>query len=1136
MYLPHKGPQEAFLSAKIIPEVLFGGARGGGKLLSLVEFLPTPNGYVQLKDLCVGDTLFDENGEPCTVLELHPINLSPVSYRVHFDDGSIVDACEEHLWLTYDKSERRSLQRRTEEFRANRRAKRPSRAKENPVNRGVQQSVTKLNKERIYEYVLPATGTVRTTKEILETLRVGKEINHAIPVAKPLVLPERELPIPPYVLGAWLGDGHRHGGQFTGIDPDIWDEIEKEGFTVTHSSYCAKRHNIVGLSRLLKANNLYLNKHIPMKYLRASREQRLALLQGLMDTDGTVTDSGCAEFCNTNKNIIDGVYDLICSLGWKAKIREGRSKLNGIDKGPKWKIQWTPSEIVFRLPRKAKKQRLAKGWTTRWRYVTKIERIEPIPMRCIKVSSPNSLFLVSRSFIPTHNTAGLLADFLQDVYEHRLAWQGVLFRRTYPELEEVIKQSFRFYPETGGTYKVGTRTWSWPGGATLKLRSLESADDATKYQGHEYCLSLGEEVATPYGPVAIEKLKVGDWVMTGSGFAKVTKTIPPVDKHCVKVEKSDGTSQVHPVDHEILCDSGWQSYSSLVGIASKDFQEKSLESCTLPSVNVLVRCVKPVPLESRLEARTSTLYYGLYRLSELSGHCTSGVLPQFEELFQGLQQEQLQRLQTQGSVPCSQASYDEQDVLTEKRIKPSFQSDYPFCSRLHDEQPLLGKDSALSVPPLQGDAEEPPLVCCDEGARGSIHKCKGPYISTYPHPYVEWELPMAWDNSLEACSISYVGVRTCVDIEVLGDNNYIAYQTGTINKQCWIGWDEVTNWPNPDAYQMLIGCLRSSIASASGKVPARIRASGNPGGVGHQWVKDRWQIGKYKDGFVPIYDKDSGMTRMYIPSRTRDNPSLTLNSPNYEQQLRAVGSAELVKAWLEGDWEVVLGAYFDEWDEKLHVISDIDMDDIPPHWKIYRAYDHGSYHPFCVLWYTVAGNEWGDVQPGTILVLREWWGGDDEGKGIKMSVADIAEGIMERESEFHRRVEAGPADTQIFEEDGGRPISEILSTRGAYFFKADKRRIPGWNQVRNRLATGLLKVSRCCRWTRLTLPALQHDRSRPEDIDTTGNDHAADCLRYACMAWPITPQSRNSIKKKLKGPGFADLVDAAEDVLRRNRL
>lgn len=434
-------------------------------------------------------------------------------------------------------------------------------------------------------------------------------------------------------------------------------------------------------------------------------------------------------------------------------------------------------------------------------------------------------------------TAGLLADYLQDVYEYKAAWQGVLFRRTYPELEEVIKQSFRFYPETGGTFKVGTRTWSWPGGASLKLRSLECADDATKYQGHEYL---------------------------------------------------------------------------------------------------------------------------------------------------------------------------------------------------------------------------------------------------------------------------------------------------------WLGYDEVTNWPDPDAYQMLIGCLRSSVGR---NVPGRIRASGNPGGVGHQWVKDRWQIGRYKDGFVPIRDEDSGMTRMYIPSRTRDNPSLLLNSPDYEQRLRAVGSEQLVKAWLEGDWEVVLGAYFDEWDEKRHVINDVDMDDIPPHWKIYRAYDHGSYHPFCVLWYTVTGNEWGDIPAGTIIVLREWWGGDEEGKGIKLSVAQIGDGIAEREYDFHRKVDAGPADGQIFEEDGGRPLSEILSSRGAFFFRADKRRVPGWNQLRNRLGNNSIKVCKCCRYTRTTLPALQHDKSRPEDVDTTGNDHAADVLRYICQAWPITPQQRNSIKKRLQGTAlFNDLIDAADEILKRPRI
>ena len=788
-YIPHEGPQADLLAMRDVPEILFGGARGGGKLLSLQEWLPIPTGYVQLKDLSVGDTLFDENGELCTVLELHPINLSPVSYRVHFDDGSHIDACEEHLWLTYDKKERVSQLRRTEEFRANRRANRPSRAKENPTNRGAQQSVTILNKERKYEYLAVSTGTVRTTREILETLRCPNgEVNHSIPVTKPIVLPHRKLSIPPYVLGAWLGDGNRHDGILTGIDPEIWEEIEKEGFKVTHSAYCAKRHNILGLKKLLKANNLYLNKHIPMEYLRASKEQRLALLQGLMDTDGTVTDSGCAEFCNTNKQIIDGVYDLICSLGWKARVREGRSKLNGIDKGPKWQIKWTPSEVVFRLSRKAAKQRIAKGCTTKWRYIVKVESIEPIPMRCIKVSSPNSLFLVSKAYIPTHNTAALLGDFLQDVARYGEHWQGMLFRRSYPELEEVIKQSHKFYALTGAYWRASSKSWHWGNGACLRLRSLETREDASKYQGFE---------------------------------------------------------------------------------------------------------------------------------------------------------------------------------------------------------------------------------------------------------------------------------------------------------ASWIGWDELTNWSYPDMFFQMFACLRGS----GQQVASRVRCSGNPGGPGHNWVKDRYAIGEHKKGWFPIYDEETNMTRLYIPSRTTDNPSLILNSPNYTRQLRAVGSKELVRAWLEGDWDIVLGAYFDEFNERVHVIDDIELTDLPKAWNIYRAYDHGSYHPFAVLWYTYAGREMKEFEPGTLIILREWFGADENGKGLKLSVADIADGIRRREKDFKREVKPGPADNQIFENDGGMPLSEIMAGRGVYFERSDKRRIVGWNQLRYRLQANLVKFCRSCKTLRLTLPTLQHDDIRQEDVDTTGNDH-----------------------------------------------
>ena len=729
-------------------------------------------------------------------------------------------------------------------------------------------------------------------------------------------------------------------------------------------------------------------------------------------------------------------------------------------------------------------------------------------------------------------TSGLLADYLQDVYEYKAAWQGVLFRRTYPELEEVIKQSFRFYPETGGTFKVGTRTWSWPGGASLKLRSLECADDATKYQGHEYCVELGTLIETPSGPKKIEELRTGDKILTASGVSTVSATLRPKRALCVEV-RGNGGRQVHPINHEFLTSLGWKSYASLLGIDATEFEEESPKWKSLPSLGIQGVCVPPFQLEDTLESGKSTVYRTFYRYFERSREISQVFFERLRYLLWGLRREvpflsgySRCRSEHFGNV----REYGRTDLV----VTQDSRCDCPSCHHLYGVRLLLGQEIGPDALPWQDDAARPRPSCSDEGVQGNTHTYNHPYGSKYPHPYGGWALPMVRGSFLTACEVSVVGYRDVMDIQVARYNNYITTGTHLINKNCWIGWDEVTNWPDSTAYQMLIGCLRSSIG---GNLPRRIRASGNPGGVGHQWVKDRWQIGRYKDGFVPIKDEDSGMTRMYIPSRTRDNPSLILNSPDYEQRLRAVGSEQLVKAWLEGDWEVVLGAYFDEWDEKRHVINDVDMDDIPPHWKIYRAYDHGSYHPFCVLWYTVTGNEWGDIPAGTIIVLREWWGGDEEGKGIKLSVAQIGDGIAEREYDFHRKVDAGPADGQIFEEDGGRPLSEILSSRGAFFFRADKRRVPGWNQLRNRLGNNSIKVCKCCRYTRTTLPALQHDKSRPEDVDTTGNDHAADVLRYICQAWPITPQQRNSIKKRLQGTAlFNDLIDAADEILKRPRI
>lgn len=381
----------------------YGGGMGGGKLLDINEWIPTPFGYKKNGDLRAGDIIFGEDGQPIIISIAHPVVTPPKAYRLAFDDGSSAVVSADHLWFTTTADERKKAGRRTPEFRAWRRANRPSRAKGNKSDL-FRTTLSEANSTREYEYLEAPSGAVRTTQEIADTLlNYQGYTNHAIPLTGALQLPSAELPLDPYVLGAWLGDGHADGGGFTGIDPQIWQEIERAGFEVRHRDD-GKSHYIIGLVGILRELGVHKNKHIPMEYLRASRAQRLALLQGLMDTDGTVCSSGAAEFTNTNKQIIDGVYDLICGLGYKARVVEGRAKLDGRDCGPKWDIKWTPPEYVFRLERKRSKQKLGTRPTIHHRYIVSADEVEPIPMRCITVDSPTGLYLAGKAMLVTHNS------------------------------------------------------------------------------------------------------------------------------------------------------------------------------------------------------------------------------------------------------------------------------------------------------------------------------------------------------------------------------------------------------------------------------------------------------------------------------------------------------------------------------------------------------------------------------------------------------------------------------------------------------------------------------------------------------------------------------------------------------------
>lgn len=326
--------------------------------------------------------------------------------------------------------------------------------------------------------------------------------------------------------------------------------------------------------------------------------------------------------------------------------------------------------------------------------------------------------------------------------------------------------------------------------------------------------------------------------------------------------------------------------------------------------------------------------------------------------------------------------------------------------------------------------------------------------------------------------------------------------------------EEIGNFPSPTPIMKLMATLRSAAG-----VPIGFRATGNPGGPGHGWVRERY-IDPAPFGWKVIRDEVTGLERVFVPSRVTDNRFL---GEDYVQRLRASGSAELVRAWLDGDWSAVEGAFFDCWSSRRHVIAPFD---VPEHWLRFRSMDWGSASPFSVGWWAVAsepittpGSDGAPVTVprGALVRYREWYGAKAPNVGLKLTAEEVGQGIRLREAEEwandRSKISYGVLDPSAFAQDGGPSIAERLARAGAWFRRADNRRVAGigamggWDQVRSRLkgdAEGnpLLVVFSTCTDTIRTLPMMQHDPDRPEDLQTDSEDHAIDDVRYACMSRP----------------------------------
>lgn len=332
----------------------------------------------------------------------------------------------------------------------------------------------------------------------------------------------------------------------------------------------------------------------------------------------------------------------------------------------------------------------------------------------------------------------------------------------------------------------------------------------------------------------------------------------------------------------------------------------------------------------------------------------------------------------------------------------------------------------------------------------------------------------------------------------------------------FIGFDELTHF----TFEEYIYLMSRNRPNGPG-TRCYIRATGNPGGIGHAWVKNRFITPsppmtpidevvtvRFPDG----KERKRKQSRIFVPSSVFDNAKLLENSPEYLSRLAMLPENEK-NALLYGDWESFSGQVFAEWVNNPEHYRDrinthvIDPFFIPEDWKIYRGFDWGYSKPFSVGWYAV------DYE-GRIYRIRELYGCEGTpDTGVKWTVPQIADKIREIEAEdenLRGRDIYGVADPAIWKADGGVSQAEMFERKGVYFDKADNTRIAGKMQVHYRMQFDdmghpKLYIFKTCKHFIRTVPTLVYDEVNVEDVDTSQEDHIYDECRYVCMANPIAP-------------------------------
>lgn len=603
--------KSCFLLIEALKRFMLHTSMGGGKALPVDELVLTPNGWLEIGKLGIGDFVIGSDGLPTRITGVFPQGKKPV-FNVTFSDKAAVRCCEDHLWAVRSPDQKR--------------LKRP------------------------YE--------VKALKDIIKAgLRnTSGNWNWFIPMVEPVSFPTtHKLLLDPYFLGVWLGDGCRKTTSITSMDPEIIEEAKK----TLPKRMCVVKHNSISknqasnyhfknlliikkdnsLKKELKNLGLYdkysYERFIPKAYLFASIEDRLSLIQGLMDTDGYVEHSGKCYFDSSSRQLAVDFVFLIRSLGGTATLSD--HKENSF-KGH--------SNIYFHLPKGLYPCRLSRkvarfkgsrnGGGNPTRSIRSIVACGPEECTCISVEAKDGLF-VTKDFIVTHNTLTVLSiiDYCKQRGDKPKA---IIFVPYITAVETWVEESKKHTPALRcipllGSTKENQETLTTAEGdlfvicyqsAVAMLSEPVKAPGKRKKKWHidpkfvrktfstfnilvmdevHQCFPAGVQISTINGPKAIEEIKTGDLVFTGLDFQPVKKVFERKTDDVFSIVFNDGTAVHCTPNHPFLTEDGWVKAKDLKGLYVYKTHENM---CTL-SDGIYVHNI-------RNEHRTKILWKKLFRI------------------------------------------------------------------------------------------------------------------------------------------------------------------------------------------------------------------------------------------------------------------------------------------------------------------------------------------------------------------------------------------------------------------------------------------------------------------------------------------------------------------------------------------